>query len=209
MLIGLTPLLWATGSGADVMKRIAAPMIGGSALQRLPHPRAHPRGLHLLARARVRQRPSRRGVEGSGGDAAPRQLMLTFESPGRTLIASWPRPSASARARRRTHRAGARSRDPRVGPRPGDQQSRPGGTAKRRGTVPAPVKFLSVPLSRPDREESANSVPRALLVPGTARAVLSARTPARRSRARERANPCELSGKKTKPPRHVPGGSVN
>ncbi len=29
MLAGLVPLLWATGSGADVMKRIAAPMIGG------------------------------------------------------------------------------------------------------------------------------------------------------------------------------------
>ncbi len=29
MLVGLTPLLWASGSGADVMKRIAAPMIGG------------------------------------------------------------------------------------------------------------------------------------------------------------------------------------
>jgi Cu(I)/Ag(I) efflux system membrane protein CusA/SilA len=29
MLAGLTPLLWATGSGADVMKRIAAPMVGG------------------------------------------------------------------------------------------------------------------------------------------------------------------------------------
>jgi Cu(I)/Ag(I) efflux system membrane protein CusA/SilA len=29
MLVGLTPLLWATGSGADVMKRIAAPMVGG------------------------------------------------------------------------------------------------------------------------------------------------------------------------------------
>jgi Cu(I)/Ag(I) efflux system membrane protein CusA/SilA len=29
MLFGLVPLLWATGSGADVMKRIAAPMIGG------------------------------------------------------------------------------------------------------------------------------------------------------------------------------------
>jgi Cu(I)/Ag(I) efflux system membrane protein CusA/SilA len=29
MLIGLCPLLWATGSGADVMKRIAAPMVGG------------------------------------------------------------------------------------------------------------------------------------------------------------------------------------
>jgi hypothetical protein len=29
MLIGLVPLLWASGSGADVMKRIAAPMVGG------------------------------------------------------------------------------------------------------------------------------------------------------------------------------------
>ena len=29
MLVGLVPILWATGSGADVMKRIAAPMVGG------------------------------------------------------------------------------------------------------------------------------------------------------------------------------------
>ncbi len=29
MLLGLVPLLWADGSGADVMKRIAAPMVGG------------------------------------------------------------------------------------------------------------------------------------------------------------------------------------
>jgi Cu(I)/Ag(I) efflux system membrane protein CusA/SilA len=29
MLAGLLPLLWATGSGADVMKRLAAPMVGG------------------------------------------------------------------------------------------------------------------------------------------------------------------------------------
>ncbi len=29
MLLGLIPLLWAQGSGADVMKRIAAPMVGG------------------------------------------------------------------------------------------------------------------------------------------------------------------------------------
>ena len=28
-LIGLVPLLWSTGAGADVMKRMAAPMIGG------------------------------------------------------------------------------------------------------------------------------------------------------------------------------------
>jgi Cu(I)/Ag(I) efflux system membrane protein CusA/SilA len=29
MIIGLLPVLWSTGTGADVMKRIAAPMIGG------------------------------------------------------------------------------------------------------------------------------------------------------------------------------------
>ncbi|MCC6522222.1 MAG: efflux RND transporter permease subunit [Polyangiaceae bacterium] len=29
MLIGLVPLLWSSGTGADVMKRIAAPMVGG------------------------------------------------------------------------------------------------------------------------------------------------------------------------------------
>ena len=27
--LGLLPIMWATGTGADVMKRIAAPMIGG------------------------------------------------------------------------------------------------------------------------------------------------------------------------------------
>jgi Cu(I)/Ag(I) efflux system membrane protein CusA/SilA len=26
---GLLPIMWTTGTGADVMKRIAAPMIGG------------------------------------------------------------------------------------------------------------------------------------------------------------------------------------
>jgi Cu(I)/Ag(I) efflux system membrane protein CusA/SilA len=29
MFVGLVPIMWSTGSGADVMKRIAAPMIGG------------------------------------------------------------------------------------------------------------------------------------------------------------------------------------
>src|SRR5262249_16215460 len=29
MLLGLAPILWSTGTGSDVMKRIAAPMIGG------------------------------------------------------------------------------------------------------------------------------------------------------------------------------------
>ncbi len=29
MFTGLVPIMWSTGSGADVMKRIAAPLIGG------------------------------------------------------------------------------------------------------------------------------------------------------------------------------------
>ena len=30
-MIGLTPILWSTGTGADMMKRVAAPMVGGLA----------------------------------------------------------------------------------------------------------------------------------------------------------------------------------
>ena len=29
MFLGLVPILWSTGAGSEVMKRIAAPMIGG------------------------------------------------------------------------------------------------------------------------------------------------------------------------------------
>jgi Cu(I)/Ag(I) efflux system membrane protein CusA/SilA len=29
IMAGLAPIMWSTGAGADVMKRIAAPMIGG------------------------------------------------------------------------------------------------------------------------------------------------------------------------------------
>jgi Cu(I)/Ag(I) efflux system membrane protein CusA/SilA len=29
MFLGLLPIMWSTGAGSDVMKRIAAPMIGG------------------------------------------------------------------------------------------------------------------------------------------------------------------------------------
>jgi len=29
MALGLVPIMWSTGTGSDIMKRIAAPMIGG------------------------------------------------------------------------------------------------------------------------------------------------------------------------------------
>jgi Cu(I)/Ag(I) efflux system membrane protein CusA/SilA len=45
VLAGLIPVMWATGAGADVMKRIAAPMIGGIltsfALELLIYPAAY------------------------------------------------------------------------------------------------------------------------------------------------------------------------
>ena len=28
-MLGLLPIMWSTGTGADMMKRIAAPMVGG------------------------------------------------------------------------------------------------------------------------------------------------------------------------------------
>ncbi|MFH1017751.1 MAG: efflux RND transporter permease subunit [Pseudomonadota bacterium] len=31
MMMGLLPVMWSHGTGADVMKRIAAPMVGGLA----------------------------------------------------------------------------------------------------------------------------------------------------------------------------------
>jgi Cu(I)/Ag(I) efflux system membrane protein CusA/SilA len=42
VIAGLLPIMWSTGAGADVMKRIAAPMVGGSisslALEMLVYP---------------------------------------------------------------------------------------------------------------------------------------------------------------------------
>ena len=56
MMIGLVPVLWSTGAGADVMKRIAAPMVGGLVtsfvLELLVYPAVFAiwKGRHLPAR---------------------------------------------------------------------------------------------------------------------------------------------------------------
>jgi Cu(I)/Ag(I) efflux system membrane protein CusA/SilA len=42
MLLGLVPVLWSTGTGADVMKRIAAPMVGGLVTSFLLELRVYP-----------------------------------------------------------------------------------------------------------------------------------------------------------------------
>jgi copper/silver efflux system protein len=55
MFLGLVPILWSTGAGAEVMKRIAAPMIGGLATSFLMELIAYPL-LYELWKSRGRNR---------------------------------------------------------------------------------------------------------------------------------------------------------
>src|SRR5262249_21307815 len=47
MFIGLMPILWSTGTGSGVMKRIAAPLIGGVLTSFLLELLVYPAGYHL------------------------------------------------------------------------------------------------------------------------------------------------------------------
>jgi Cu(I)/Ag(I) efflux system membrane protein CusA/SilA len=57
MLIGLAPVLWATGTGSDVMRRIAAPMIGGLVSSFLLELTVYPAIYALWKRRALRARP--------------------------------------------------------------------------------------------------------------------------------------------------------
>jgi copper/silver efflux system protein len=50
--MGLMPIMWSTGTGADVMKRIAAPMVGGLATSFLLELLVYP-AIYLLWKSRV------------------------------------------------------------------------------------------------------------------------------------------------------------
>jgi Cu(I)/Ag(I) efflux system membrane protein CusA/SilA len=54
---GLVPIMWSTGAGADVMKRIAAPMIGGLATSFLMELLVYP-AIYLLWRGRTLSAPT-------------------------------------------------------------------------------------------------------------------------------------------------------
>jgi len=53
--MGLMPIMWSTGTGADVMKRITAPMVGGLATSFLLELLVYP-AIYLLWRARQSNR---------------------------------------------------------------------------------------------------------------------------------------------------------
>ena len=50
--MGLMPIMWSTGTGADVMKRIAAPMVGGLVTSFLLELLVYP-AIYLLWRQRA------------------------------------------------------------------------------------------------------------------------------------------------------------
>src|SRR5262249_27996528 len=56
--MGLMPIMWSAGSGADVMKRIAAPMVGGLATSFLLELLVYP-ALYLLWRMHTDLGPAR------------------------------------------------------------------------------------------------------------------------------------------------------
>jgi Cu(I)/Ag(I) efflux system membrane protein CusA/SilA len=57
ILAGLFPILWSTGAGADVMKRIAAPMVGGVVTSVLMELAVYP-AIYLLWKRRTILRES-------------------------------------------------------------------------------------------------------------------------------------------------------
>ncbi len=71
IIAGLAPILWSTGTGADVMKRIAAPMVGGMVTSTLLTLVVIPAIFLLWRRREVRRRP-----EATVGEALRDELAL-------------------------------------------------------------------------------------------------------------------------------------
>jgi Cu(I)/Ag(I) efflux system membrane protein CusA/SilA len=59
-MIGLLPVMWSSGTGADVMKRIAAPMVGGLVTSFLLELTIYP-AIFAIWKGRGLPRPARRG----------------------------------------------------------------------------------------------------------------------------------------------------
>jgi len=68
IIAGLAPILWSHGAGADVMKRIATPMIGGVVTSTLMELLVYPAIYHLWrSRSLNRPAPARQGGQSSPG----------------------------------------------------------------------------------------------------------------------------------------------
>ena len=101
MLAGLLPLLWASGSGADVMKRIAAPMVGGLLTSAFLTLGDHPGRLHVLAAGAA--------ALGAAGGARPATARRAARAEARAR--EWLGPPRRHRRRVRLRRAAPRRLD--------------------------------------------------------------------------------------------------
>jgi len=86
---GLVPIMWSAGTGADVMKRIAAPMIGGLATSFLMELLVYP-AIYLLWRERaLPATESRRRLAGRPAAVAAAVAVII------AIVVLWPKPQPS------------------------------------------------------------------------------------------------------------------
>jgi Cu(I)/Ag(I) efflux system membrane protein CusA/SilA len=69
IIAGLTPILWSHGAGADVMKRIATPMVGGVITSTIMELAVYP-AIYFLWRSRGLKSPTAPGIEALADGAA-------------------------------------------------------------------------------------------------------------------------------------------
>jgi Cu(I)/Ag(I) efflux system membrane protein CusA/SilA len=74
-MIGLLPLLWATGTGADVTRRLVAPLIGGITISFLMELLVYPVVFYLAKRWELR-------MEWDGSRACPGRSTVTATAAG-------------------------------------------------------------------------------------------------------------------------------
>jgi Cu(I)/Ag(I) efflux system membrane protein CusA/SilA len=65
-MLGLLPIMWSTGAGADLMKRIAAPMVGGLVTSFLLELLVYPAIYFLKERGNCLSLPAGRGRPQAG-----------------------------------------------------------------------------------------------------------------------------------------------
>jgi Cu(I)/Ag(I) efflux system membrane protein CusA/SilA len=61
IIMGLLPIMWSAGTGSDVMKRIAAPMVGGVVTSAIMELAVYP-AIYLLWKGRQFRKAEREGL---------------------------------------------------------------------------------------------------------------------------------------------------
>jgi Cu(I)/Ag(I) efflux system membrane protein CusA/SilA len=81
-MMGLMPIMWSMGTGADVMKRVAAPMVGGLATSFLMELLVYP-AIYLLWKRREIPAPATLNRGGEDAYACPMHPEVVSDEPGK------------------------------------------------------------------------------------------------------------------------------